>query len=66
MRVGKSDPLGTFASASTAGGASTVLEWTAIEPEEALRRSVHWHLANPPAKPEQDFERDDRALRSAA
>lgn len=38
-----------------------VLGFTETDPREALRRSVRWHLANPPtSKP--DFSADDRAL----
>ena len=33
-----------------------------IDPDEALRRSVRWHLANPPAGAVQDFAADDAAL----
>jgi UDP-glucose 4-epimerase len=32
------------------------------DPEEAVRRSVRWHLKNPPAYSSDDFSADDRAL----
>lgn len=38
-----------------------VLGWTTIDPREALRTSVEWHLANPPQSDE-DFSEDDQAL----
>ena len=33
-----------------------------IDPDEALRRSVEWHLQHPPAEAAQDFTTDDAAL----
>ena len=39
------------------------LGWTDSDPDEALRRSVGWHLDHPPADaPDDDFHDDDRAL----
>jgi nucleoside-diphosphate-sugar epimerase len=35
------------------------------EPDEAVRRSVDWHLANPPPNISGDFARDDQALAMA-
>ncbi len=35
------------------------------DPDEAVRRSVHWHLANPPKDTQDDFVRDDQALATA-
>jgi UDP-glucose 4-epimerase len=32
------------------------------DPQEAVRRSVAWHLENPPAGASEDFSEDDRAL----
>ena len=34
-------------------------------PAETIPRSVRWHLAHPPADPDQDFSPDDRALAAA-
>jgi nucleoside-diphosphate-sugar epimerase len=36
-----------------------------IDPDEALRRSVDWHLANPPGDGQGDFAADDAALRES-
>jgi nucleoside-diphosphate-sugar epimerase len=44
--------------------ARSVLGWREVDPAEALRRSVAWHLANPPDA-DLDFEADDRALAGA-
>jgi nucleoside-diphosphate-sugar epimerase len=46
--------------------ARDLLGWTETDPHEALRRSVAWHLANPPADANADFGADDRALAGAA
>ena len=46
------------------GKARTVLGWTDRDPADAVRRSVAWHLANPPEGPEADFRADEDALRS--
>jgi nucleoside-diphosphate-sugar epimerase len=47
--------------------ARDLLGWTETDPHEALRRSVAWHLANPPqdAVVDADFSADDRALAAA-
>jgi nucleoside-diphosphate-sugar epimerase len=45
--------------------ARDLLGWTETDPHEALRRSVAWHLANPPEGASDDFEADDRALAAA-
>ncbi|MBV8959907.1 MAG: NAD-dependent epimerase/dehydratase family protein [Actinobacteria bacterium] len=44
--------------------ARTVLGWTETALADAMRRSVTWHLANPPTEAE-TFEVDDRALATA-
>jgi nucleoside-diphosphate-sugar epimerase len=45
--------------------ARDLLGWTETDPHEALRRSVAWHLANPPQGADADFAADDRALATA-
>jgi nucleoside-diphosphate-sugar epimerase len=42
--------------------ARDLLGWEQTDPHEALRRSVAWHLANPPSDALDDFSADDRAL----
>jgi nucleoside-diphosphate-sugar epimerase len=42
--------------------ARDLLGWEETDPHEALRRSVAWHLAHPPADASDDFSADDRAL----
>jgi nucleoside-diphosphate-sugar epimerase len=42
------------------------LGWVHADPEEGLRASVAWHLANPPEDVDTDFSADDRALAAAA
>jgi len=42
--------------------ARTLLGWSTTDPEECLRASVAWHLANPPEQPDPDFSADDQAL----
>jgi dTDP-4-dehydrorhamnose reductase len=44
------------------GKARRLLGWRATDPDEALRRSVSWHLANPPDGPGPGFDADDKAL----
>jgi len=44
--------------------ARELLGWTETPAHEALRRSVQWHLAHPPAD-DPDFDADDRALAAA-
>jgi len=46
--------------------ARALLGWTETPCEEAMRRSVAWHLANPPAGDDTGFEDDDRALAAAS
>ena len=47
-----------------ASRARALLGWRDTDPVEAGRRSVEWHLANPPeeTEPPDAFEADDRAL----
>ena len=42
--------------------ARAVLGYETTDPDEALRRSVAWHMANPPDEPHDDWAEDDRAL----
>jgi nucleoside-diphosphate-sugar epimerase len=42
--------------------ARDLLGWVETDPHEALRRSVEWHLANPPEDASDDFSADDKAL----
>jgi nucleoside-diphosphate-sugar epimerase len=46
------------------GRARELLGWTDTDPYEALRASVAWHLAHPPAD-DGDHRDDDRALSAA-
>jgi nucleoside-diphosphate-sugar epimerase len=39
------------------------LGWAPGDPMDGLRRSVAWHLANPPADSDSSFEADDQALK---
>ncbi|HEY1419083.1 MAG TPA: NAD-dependent epimerase/dehydratase family protein [Candidatus Dormibacteraeota bacterium] len=57
-------PTGTMAQhiVASARKARTMLGWTTSDPEESLRTTVEWHLANPPSEGDGDFESDDRAL----
>ena len=45
--------------------AVTTLGWRPTDPAETIPVSVRWHLAHPPAEPDQDFSADDRALSAA-
>ena len=45
-----------------ASKARFMLGWAPRETEEAVRRSVRWHLTHPPSEPDPDFTADDRAL----
>jgi nucleoside-diphosphate-sugar epimerase len=45
--------------------AMTQLGWRPTDPAQTIPISVRWHLANPPADPDQDFSPDDRALAAA-
>lgn len=42
--------------------ATALLKWQETDPDESVRRSVRWHLANPPEEETYDPEADDRAL----
>jgi nucleoside-diphosphate-sugar epimerase len=42
------------------------LDWIHSDPEECLRSSVAWHVANPPPDADPDFSADDRALEAKA
>jgi UDP-glucose 4-epimerase len=46
--------------------ARDLLGWEETDPHDALRRSVAWHLAHPPADASGDFSSDDRALEPAS
>jgi UDP-glucose 4-epimerase len=46
--------------------AQQMLGWTHGDPADGLRRSVAWHLANPPTDADPGFEPDDRALASVS
>jgi nucleoside-diphosphate-sugar epimerase len=46
--------------------AMTQLGWCPTDPAQTIPISVRWHLAHPPADPDQDFSPDDRALAAAA
>jgi nucleoside-diphosphate-sugar epimerase len=46
--------------------AEAVLGWKPKDSSAGLARSVHWHLANPPADADDDFTADDRALSAAS
>jgi nucleoside-diphosphate-sugar epimerase len=61
------EELGTFAQhlLFDSSKARDLLGWTETDPHEALRRSVAWHLANPPDGDPVDFAADDRALAAA-
>jgi nucleoside-diphosphate-sugar epimerase len=45
--------------------AMTQLGWRPTDPAQTIPISVRWHLAHPPADPDQDFSPDDRALAAA-
>jgi nucleoside-diphosphate-sugar epimerase len=46
----------------SAAKARSMLGWTETDPQQAVARSVAWHLAHPPDGPEAGFEADDTAL----
>ena len=50
--------------AASARKARSMLGWTTSDPEESLRATVRWHLANPPSNPDLNFSADDRAVAS--
>lgn len=50
--------------AASAHKARTLLGWTTSDPFESLRKTVRWHLDNPPSTQDPDFTPDDRALDS--
>jgi nucleoside-diphosphate-sugar epimerase len=45
--------------------ATSELGWRPSDPAQTIPLSVRWHLAHPPADPDQDFSPDDRALAAA-
>ena len=45
--------------------ARTMLGWEETDPMDALRRSVAWHMAYPPAGDDPGFDADDEALAAA-
>jgi nucleoside-diphosphate-sugar epimerase len=45
--------------------ARETLKWRETDPEQAIRESVRWHLANPPSGTSDDFEDDDKALETS-
>jgi nucleoside-diphosphate-sugar epimerase len=47
---------------ASARKARATLGWSTSDPQAALRTTVAWHLANPPAELNVDFGDDDRAL----
>lgn len=46
--------------------ARALLKWQEIDPAEGVRRSVRWHLANPPEQETYDPEADNRSLETEA
>ena len=59
-------PTGTMSQHIAASGkkARGMLGWDTSDPMETLRTTVRWHLENPPADADTNFEADDRALAS--
>jgi nucleoside-diphosphate-sugar epimerase len=57
-------PTGTMTQhiAASARKARAMLGWTTSDPLDTLRKTVAWHLANPPPDPDLDFGADERAL----
>jgi len=49
-----------------ASKARALLGWQPGDPLAGLRKSVAWHLANPPTEPDPGFDADNRALEHAA
>jgi UDP-glucose 4-epimerase len=47
---------------ASSGKAYRVMGWQPSDQAVAVRRSVRWHLAHPPARPDTDFTVDARAL----
>jgi nucleoside-diphosphate-sugar epimerase len=45
-----------------ASKARTLLNWNSSDPVATVRRSVQWHLDNPPLASNLDFQADERAL----
>jgi nucleoside-diphosphate-sugar epimerase len=45
--------------------ATRELGWEPTDLDEAIGRSVRWHLENPPAEPDDDFTADEEALTTA-
>ena len=50
--------------AATARKARTTFGWTTSDPFDTLQTTVRWHLANPSAADDEDFDKDDQALAS--
>lgn len=48
--------------AASAHKARTLMGWTTSDPFETLKKTVRWHLDNPPSQHDTDFADDDRAL----
>lgn len=46
--------------------ARDLLGWRPADADDAVRRSVRWHLTHPPADPDPDFTPDDTALAAGA
>jgi len=61
-------PTGTMTQhiACSAQKARSMLGWTTSDPAESLETTVRWHLAHPPANPDNDFAADELALASVA
>jgi nucleoside-diphosphate-sugar epimerase len=49
-----------------AAKARSLLSWAPSDPLITVRRSVQWHLNNPPIEPDPDFAADERALTAAS
>jgi nucleoside-diphosphate-sugar epimerase len=60
-------PTGTMRQhiSASARKARSMLSWTTSDPQDSLRATVTWHLANPPPEPDADFGADDNALGGA-
>lgn len=62
----RSTGAGAQAMLADASKARQHLGWHESDPEQALRRTIDWHLRNPPAAADDDFTADDAALNHAA
>jgi UDP-glucose 4-epimerase len=60
-------PTGTMTQhiAASAHKARAMLGWTTSDPLDSLRKTVAWHLANPPPESDTDFSADEKALAAA-